>query len=135
MFDVRPLSLTSVHYINCIFGTQTTKPFIAPEITFKCHFNVTEGHRQCHPSKSRLHLFSVKNSLNDLYGRLKSLAIYHFLLVALIIETDRISFYFSFSAPNNAFFLFFGVYFSAEKRIHDVFGFLFFGVKNSIFGH
>jgi len=119
MFDVRPLSLTSVHYINCIFGTQTTKPFIAPEITFKCHFNVTEGHRQCHPSKSRLHLFSVKNSLNDLYGRLKSLAIYHFLLVALIIETDRISFYFSFSAPKNAFFYFSAFIFRPKKRIHE----------------
>jgi len=119
MFDVRPLSLTSVHYINCIFGTQTTKPFIAPEITFKCHFNVTGGHRQCHPSKSRLHLFSVKNSLNDLYGRLKSLAIYHFLLVALIIETDRISFYFSFSAPKNAFFYFSAFIFRPKKRIHE----------------
>jgi len=52
-----------------------------------------------------------------------------------ILETDRISFYFSFSAPKNAFFLIFRRLFFGRKTNSWSFGFLFFGVKSSIFGH
>jgi len=50
------------------------------------------------------------------------------------LETDRISFSFSFSAPKKTIFLFFGVLFFGRKRILHFRYFLFFGQENLIFG-
>jgi len=48
--------------------------------------------------------------------------------VVLRLEADRISFSFSFLAPENAFFYFSAFYFSAEKNIRIFVSFSFFSV-------
>jgi len=50
----------------------------------------------------------------------------------LRLESDRISFSFSFSAPKNAFFLFFGLLFFGRKRCTYFGCILFFGINMAV---